>query len=141
MRYLYSVENGERAYPGRESSGCIVKDEAQVVFRYKAWAPGFVAKIEEHSVKCNKVAQRGRVPLPPGWASALHAMALPGLAADAAERARLKETRSTGTHCEALGVAKRVPPRTDNDGLCPGASVTLHLGRGGARGLRSMRAR
>ena len=59
--------------PPRQGGDYPVKHSAAAVFRFKACQKGLVAKVEVHSVRCKDVAQRGRVPLPPGWAVALKA--------------------------------------------------------------------
>ena len=76
-RYMHIVEDGGATDP-------------TAAFRFKACQKGLVAKVEVHSVRCKDVAQRGRVPLPPGWAVALKAACLHQLAAAATQRAQLK---------------------------------------------------
>ena len=110
-----------------------MKHSASAVFRFKACQKGNVAVVADHPVRCHNVAQRGTVPLPLGWPTALRATALPAIAARTAERARLRERCYADIQCEVLGVAKEVPAFIGASSLSAGQSVTLRLA-GQARG-------
>ena len=85
-RYMHIVDEDAAIVSPRQGGDYPVKHSATAVFRFKACQTGRVAKVEVHSVRCKDIAQRGRVPLPPGWAVALEAACLHQSAAAATQQ-------------------------------------------------------